>query len=309
MKTALLVLAAGLGSRFGGLKQMAALGPSGESILEYSAYDAVAVGFDELVFVVRRAMEEDFREKILPRLPLSLPTRLVFQEPDSMIGLPSPARSKPWGTGHALLCAETVMKTPFAVINADDWYGRESLRAVHDFLADSSADSPEYCMAAYRLRNTMSPHGAVARGICAVDGQGYLLGVEEHCAIVEGPGSSFVSTGPNGRQSRLGGDSLVSMNLWGFTPRVFGTGALLFREFLREHGSSPTAEFYLPALVDAAINRGQAKVRALPTEDTWFGVTWREDLDEARRRIARLVEGGFYRSDGDCPSSETRPRT
>jgi len=300
MKTSLLVLAAGLGSRFGGLKQLTALGPGGESILEYSAHDAAAVGFDEIVFVVRREMETDFVESIFPRLPRGLPAALVFQEPDSLEGFPAPARAKPWGTGHALLCAEAVIKTPFAVVNADDWYGRESLRVVHDFLAASALDSAEYCMAAYRLRNTTSPNGPVARGICEVDDRGFLRGVEEHGAIIEGsgpgPGRSCISVRPDGEEIGVDGGAFVSMNLWGFTPRIFGTCETLFRDFLRDEGDSPTAEFYLPALVDVAIRRGQAKVRALPTDDAWFGLTWPEDFEPARARLARLVEEGFYPS-------------
>ncbi len=296
MKTSLLVLAAGMGSRFGGMKQTEGLGPRGESFLEYSAYDAALAGFDEIVFVVRRAMEEDFRKRILSGLQRLLPCRLAFQEADSLGDLPAPKRSKPWGTGHALLCAEAAISNPFAAINADDWYGRESLGLVHDFLARSGEDYPDFCMAAYRLRNTTSPHGPVARGLCAIDPRGELLSVEEQEGIIEAPGPAFLSRRPGGGEERLDGDAPVSMNLWGFSPRIFDLGKRFFLEFLREQGDSPSAEFYLPALVDAALHRGGARVKALPTEDAWFGLTWREDLEPSRRRIARLVEEGFYPS-------------
>lgn len=304
MSTALLVLAAGMGSRFGGIKQVEAVGPCGEAILEYSIYDGLRAGFDEILFLVRSEIEADFRERILSRLPSSIPCRLVHQEIDSLVGKVNPARTRPWGTGHALLCAAGAIGHPFGVINADDYYGRTSLALVHDFLEPQEPEGLDWCMAGFRLRQTTSPHGAVSRGLCARDPGGQLLSVVEHPRIVEarppleahsGKGA-FASLQAEGRPIPLGGEEIVSMNLWGFTPRIFRLALPAFQAFLERDGTSPTKEFYLPALVDSLVAQGSARVEVLETEDAWFGLTYREDLALARERILALVKEGFYPS-------------
>ncbi len=306
MKTALLVLAAGSGSRFGGAKQAEPLGPAGETILEYSIHDAMRAGFDEAVFLVRAAAAEDFRERVLRRLPASLRARIAIQEPESLCGAEDRAamrasgRAKPWGTGQALLCAASELDSPFAIVNADDFYGRESFRLVHDFLAARGPGDREWCMAGYRLRNTASARGAVSRGICRITrgpaGEpGLLASVTEEPAI-EAAGPGFVALRPEGEPAALTGDETVSMNFWGLTPAVFGRALPLFRAFLDGNRGSAKAEFYLPALVDALVSRGEASVRVLPTEAGWFGLTYRGDAGEARERLAALVSAGEYPS-------------
>ncbi len=293
MDTGLVVLAAGMGSRYGGVKQVEAVGARGESILEYSIYDALKAGFSEIVFLIRSAIEGDFRDRILSRLPPTLRRRLVFQEMDSLVDAGHPGRTKPWGTGHALLCAAAGMDKPFAVVNADDYYGRGSLRLVHDFLDTGEPRGVDWCMAGFRLRNTTSAHGSVSRGLCRKDPRGRLVSVVEHTRIEEREGS-FLSIRPDGGSTALGAEDLVSMNLWGFTPSVFPLALPLFHSFLERSGGSLSDEFYLPGLVDRLVAAGSASVQILETEDSWFGLTYREDLELARARIAGLVESGFY---------------
>ncbi|MBL8966381.1 MAG: NTP transferase domain-containing protein [Spirochaetaceae bacterium] len=313
MKTSLLVLAAGMGSRFGGIKQMASVGSAGETVLEYSVHDALQAGFDEIVFLVRRSIEPDFRSHVLARLPARVRSRLVFQELESLLPPAAPAaaaasgRAKPWGTGHALLCAAEALDAPFAVINADDFYGRASFEAVHGFLAAADPAAAEFCMAGFLLANTTSPHGAVSRGLCEVAADGFLRGVTEHTAICEvaagaaagsaagaGRGVAYLSRLPEGGERGLSGDAVVSMNLWGFTPAVFPLARPLFDRFISANASSPKAEFYLPGLVDELVAAGRATVRVLPTPEAWFGLTYREDLEDARARVAALTGAGRY---------------
>ena len=296
-KTTLLVLAAGIGSRFGGVKQVEPVGPAGETTLEYSIYDALRAGFDDVVFLVRSSIEADFREAVLSRLPASVECRLAFQEMDSLL---SPAelaaaagRTKPWGTGHALLCAAPEITKPFAVVNADDFYGPESFRLVHDFLAASAPGSRDWCMAGFLLRNTTSEHGAVARGLCAVEDGGSLVSVTEHTRITK-EGGAFLSALSDGGSVRLTGTETVSMNLWGLSPEVFGLARPLFRDFLARGAPSSTAEFYLPGVIDTLLSRGEARVRVLPTPEAWFGLTYRGDRAQAVARVAALHAAGTY---------------
>ncbi len=297
MKTGLLVLAAGMGSRFGGVKQVEAVGPCGEAILEYSIFDAIEAGFDDLYFLVRKEIEPGFRERILSRLPASIRPRLAFQEIDSLVGRVDPPRTKPWGTGHALLCAAGEITQPFAVINADDYYGRASLALVHGFLEKVDGRSAHWCMAGFRLERTMSPHGAVSRGLCQRDSSGRLASVQEHPRILSTEtAGKYESLHNDGTATSLDGGEIVSMNLWGFTPAVFGLAQPLFASFLERSRASGSAEFYLPALVDSLVAAGRASVEVLETTDSWFGLTWKEDISEARSRIMAMVEGGFYPS-------------
>lgn len=305
MKTQVLVLAAGMGSRFGGVKQVEGVGPHGETVLEYSVHAAIGAGFDEVIFLIRASIEPDFRRSILSRMPSWLKYRVAYQETDTLLGRRDAAaaasRRKPWGTGHALLCAAQLLDAPFAVINADDSYGPDALRAVHDSLARG-----ESCMAGYRLSKVTSSFGPVSRGVCALDGQGFLRQVIEHTSISAcgdsgldepmpdgGPGC-FVSTAPDGTTTRLSGDTLVSMNLWGLLPEVLPQAKALFDDFLQRHRDSLDAEFYLPSIVDRLIGSGTIRVRVLPTEEIPFGLTYRADGPGVRARIEAEIARGTY---------------
>jgi len=297
MKTQLLVLAAGMGARFGGVKQIEGVGPHEETVLEYSVYDALEAGFDEIVFLIRDSIETDFRKTVLSRLPSRVVFRIAFQGPNSLLSrqelAASTGRRKPWGTGHALLCAASGIDSPFAVINADDSYGREALRIVRSRLCSLASDSTEFCMAGYHLKNVMSAWGPVSRGICDVDANGYLLDVTEHVSVSEENGA-FVSVSPAGTRTILKNDASISMNLWGLTPAVFPLADVLFREFLENHAGSADAEFYLPYVVDSLVKSGKARVRVLPTDEKHFGLTYRGDLAETKTRVARMIAEGLY---------------
>jgi NDP-sugar pyrophosphorylase family protein len=310
MKTQILILAAGMGSRFGGIKQIAGVGPGGEAVLEYSIYDALEAGFDEAVFLIRRDIEADFRDLVLSRLPARVKSRIAFQELESRLTprevVAALGRTKPWGTGHALLCAESAIDSPFAVINADDFYGRASLGLVHDAMAETDPESVDFCMAGFALGRTTSPNGTVSRGLCDLSpGNGlssaegvFLRGVVEHPAIrVEGRRCfSRLGEGLSSREVELPADAIVSMNLFGFTPTIFGLVHPLFRRFIAAEADSPKKEFGLPTCVDELISSGQARVRVLHTPETWFGITYREDLAGVRERIAALSASGLYPS-------------
>lgn len=291
MGVQLFIMAAGLGSRFGGLKQLEAVGPSGESLLEYSLYDALEAGFSDPVVVIRPSMAETFSEVLLSRLPAKARPSVVFQEDPS----PAPHRQKPWGTGHALLCAEKALKSPFAVINADDFYGRRALLVIRRFLESAESEGTDYCMAGYRLDRVLSPHGSVSRGICRVGTDGTLIEIREHKAL-ERRGDLIVSIDPDGRVSELDGGEVISMNLWGFTPSVFPLARPIFRRFLRDNRDSESAEFYLPHLVRTLVSEGRARVHVLPVEDRPLGLTFRQDLEDTRSRIQALTAEGRYPS-------------
>lgn len=293
----LLVLAAGMGSRFGGLKQMEPLGPGGETVLEYSVYDAVRAGFTKVVFVVRRRFADAFRAQVLARFENQVAVDLAFQELDALptpFQLP-PGREKPWGTAHAVLSARPQVTTPFAVINADDFYGPEAFRQLAAFLSKVRDTWPaSFGLVAYRLGNTLSEHGTVSRGVCEIDSRGYLVSVQEREKIeatADGP-RALTDEGP----VPLGVDTPVSMNMMAFTPAVFPFLEEQFREFLEERGSQPRSEFYLPAAVASIIRRGQCRVTVLDTAGQWLGVTYPEDREGFRTSIARKVEAGEYPS-------------
>jgi dTDP-glucose pyrophosphorylase len=288
----LLVLAAGMGSRYGGLKQIDPIGPDGETIIDYSIYDALRAGFGKIVFVLRKEIEDNFRQAIAARFDRRIAVEYVFQE---LEGLPPgfsvpEGRTKPWGTTQAVLAAADAIHEPFAVINADDFYGAESFRGLAAYLQSSSDD---YAMIGFVLRNTLSDFGAVARGICQVDAQGFLKSIVERTNIAR-DGSQVISTDSKGAANPLSGDEIVSMNIWGFTPGIFRQLRLIFEEFLDENGSDLRAESYLPSAVNSLINSGQARVRVLPTSDSWFGVTYRQDRARVVQSIARLVREGCY---------------
>lgn len=288
----LLVLAAGMGSRYGGLKQIDPIGPDGETIIDYSIYDALRAGFGKIVFVLRREIEDNFRQTIAARFDRRIAVEYVFQGLEDLppgFSVPE-GRTKPWGTTQAVLAAADAIHEPFAVINADDFYGAESFRGLAAYLQSSSDD---YAMIGFVLRNTLSDFGAIARGICQVDAQGFLKSIVERTNIAR-DGSQVISTDSKGAANPLSGDEIVSMNIWGFTPGIFRQLRLIFEEFLDENGSDLRAESYLPSAVNSLINSGQARVRVLPTSDSWFGVTYRQDRARVVESIARLVREGCY---------------
>ena len=291
-----MVLAAGMGSRYGGTKQLDGLGPSGETIMDYSVYDAIQAGFTKVVFVIRESFEEAFRRDVVQKLSGKLKVELVCQEIDNV---PSgtrvhPERTKPWGTAHAMLMAKGVINEPFAVINADDFYGRESYALVADFLKGQvGRGSADYCMAGYRLANTLSAHGSVSRGICRLDGAGSLASVTEHTSIRREAGGKIFSHGEEGPYP-LRDEDVVSMNFWGFAPGIFGHTDRMFADFMRERGQELKSELYIPGVVDQLIREGKARVKVLPSKARWFGVTYREDRPEAEKNIRELVAAGVY---------------
>jgi UTP-glucose-1-phosphate uridylyltransferase len=284
----LLILAAGMGSRYGGLKQIDAVGPSGETILDFSVYDASRAGFGQIVFVIRRDIEDAFRQSIGARFEQRVPVKYVFQEIDDLPpGFTVPAgRTKPWGTTQAVLAAAEVIHEPFAVINADDFYGQESFQSLSRHLLTESSG---YAMIGFILRNTLSEFGSVARGISAVDENGYLASVVEVTGIERDSGEIKAAGG-----IRLSGDEIVSMNMWGFTPRVFDQLRAYFESFLEANSLDQRAECYLPNAVNSLVHSGESRVRVLPTSEAWFGVTYREDRPRVVENIGRLVSSGVY---------------
>ena len=295
MSLTLLVLAAGMGSRYGGLKQIDPVGPGGETLLDYSVYDAVRAGFDRVVFIVRGDMESDFRSAVGSKIEQQVPVEYCRQELEMVPGWFSipPERQKPWGTGHAVLAARDAIGGNFAAVNADDFYGAGSYRKLAGHLRQASdSRRGDYGMVGFRLRETLSDHGTVARGVCR-SRHGLLEQVVELTRIARS-GDRAVHTDPKGRARNLSGDELVSMNMWGFTPRIFDHLERAFARFLRERGGEDDAEFMIPTLVNDLVAAGQAKVRVLRSSDSWFGVTYREDRDRVRNQIRELVRRGIY---------------
>lgn len=297
VKPTLVVMAAGMGSRYGGLKQMEAVGPGGETVIDYCVYDALRAGFGKVVFVVRRAMETDFRARIGRAIEAQVETAYAFQELDCLpagMTVP-PGREKPWGTGHAVLCCRGVVGDAFAAINADDYYGPESYRILCDYLGEAK-DGPggyDYCMTGFDMRNVLSPHGYVSRGVCEVDADGLLKGVTERTRIQRfEDGIKYADD--DGEWVALSGDTVASMNIWGFTPSIFAELDERFARFLRARGSDPKAELFLPEVVGDLIAEGRARVRVLHTDEKWFGVTYKEDLAGFREAILRKIEEGVY---------------
>jgi NDP-sugar pyrophosphorylase family protein len=278
----LVILAAGMGSRFGGLKQVEPVGPAGELIIEYSAYDALQAGFGRLVLVIRKDIEADFRATIGRRLESRMEVAYVFQETGA-------GRAKPWGTGHAVLAAQPAVTRPFAVINADDFYGAAGYRA----LAAHFAGSPDYAMVGYPLRQTLSEFGTVSRGLCATDATGRLQSITEITKI-EKAATGARYTDAAGLVKSLAGDEIVSMNFWGFTPKVFGQLESMFTDFKAKHAGDPKAEFYLPTAISSLNERGEARVALLRSADAWFGITYREDLAASQKAIRALIKAGKY---------------
>jgi len=293
MRKSLIVLAAGIGRRYGGLKQMEAVGPSGEFIIDYSVYDAVRAGFDRVVFVIRHDIEAPFRETVGARIERRAAVDYVCQElSDVPAGFDvPPQRKKPWGTAHALLACAARVKEPFAVINADDFYGRESYAALAGFLDRTASEENRYAMVGFALRNTLSEHGHVARGICTTDSGGRLETVVELTRIEK------TAEGARCEGQVLTGDELVSMNLWGFKPSIFTHLGTRFARFLAETGNDPDAEFFIPSVVNELVHAGEAEVAVLSTGSRWFGVTYRQEKLQVEEAVRRLIAAGEYPAD------------
>ena len=294
---ALIVMAAGLGSRYGGLKQLDAFGPHGETMIDYCVYDALRAGFGRVVFVIRRAMEPAFREGVGRRIEAQADTAYVFQELDCLPeGYAVPAgREKPWGTGHAALCCADAVHGPCACINADDFYGAQSYRLLHDFLAQA-ADEPgcaHYGMAGFVIENTLSPHGTVARGICDVSDDGFLRKVVERTRI-KAFGNAVKYEGDDGAWAPIPARSFASMNMWGFTPSVFEHLRERFARFLAQPGNPLKSEYFLPGVVGDLVADGCATVKVLPTQEKWFGVTYRDDAPNLREALKSRIAEGLY---------------
>jgi UTP-glucose-1-phosphate uridylyltransferase len=290
MKPTLVIMAAGIGSRYGGLKQIDPVGPSGEIVLDYSVYDAIQAGFGKVVFIIRPDIEEAFKEVVGTKLDGRIEVEYVFQTVDKLPdGYSIPAgRTKPWGTGQAVLMAKPVVHEPFAVINADDFYGRESLRVVADRLKAADVNGTDFCMAGFYIKNTLSPHGGVARGYCDVQ-NGKLQHIVERFNIERKPDGVIRYDG-----GEMADDDMVSMNTWGFTPKLFDFLERGFEDFLAKKGSELKSEFYLLEVVDGMIQRGDAEVAVLPTNEKWMGVTYADDKPQVMTGIRALIDAGIY---------------
>lgn len=301
MKTTLVIMAAGIGSRYGGgIKQLAAVGPNGEIIMDYSIHDAIEAGFDKIVFIIRHDIEQAFREAIGDRIEgicagLGVELGYAFQELDALpegVTLPE-GRTKPWGTGQAVLSCKDQLDDPFAVINADDYYGKQAFVILHDFLQNYTPEKPgDLCMAGFVLKNTLSDNGAVTRGICRMNEEGYLTGVDE---------TSGIEKTPEGAQAGgkvIDAESLVSMNMWGLTPEFADMLEKGFVEFFGGiAGNEMKAEYLLPIFIDSLLKQGKVNVKVLPTQDRWFGVTYQEDKPVVVESFAKLIEAGVYQKD------------
>jgi dTDP-glucose pyrophosphorylase len=296
MKPTLLVLAAGMGSRYGGNKQLDQVGPSGETIIDYSIYDAIRAGFGKIVFVIRRDIEDQVKERFVAKLKGKIGVDYVFQE---ITNLPegakvSPERQKPWGTSHAILVTEPKIKEPFGVINADDYYGVESFRILRDFLVNDT-DPNNYCIVGYKLGNTLSEHGHVNRGVCGVGEDGLLKNIVETRQI-EKTSSGAIAPGTDGNTLHFTGNEIVSMNLWGFKPSCYHFLGEEFRNFINKSGMDLKSELDIPTSVDKFVKNGKITIQVLMSNERWFGVTYREDKPFVVDSINRMVREGIYPS-------------
>lgn len=295
MKPTLFILAAGMGSRYGGLKQLDGVGPSGETIMDYSVYDAIKAGFGKIVFVIRHDFEQDFRDKIISKYEGHLPVEVVFQDLNNIPGnyKPNPERSKPWGTNHAVIMGKDVIKEPFAVINADDYYGTESFQLMADFLKSVEGKKDCYCMIGFNVENTLSENGGVSRGLCEVNSEGDLTGVVECHGIERKPDGKLIHV-VDGKELDIAAGTPVSMNMWGFTPDYFDYSVEAFLKFLEKNHDELKTEFYIPSVVNDLIKEGKIRMKVLPTSAKWFGVTYAADRPATVAQFKKLVDEGVY---------------
>lgn len=296
MKPTLFVLAAGMGSRYGGLKQLDPLGPQGQTIMDYSIFDAIRAGFGKVVFVIRKDFEEDFRRSILSKYEGHIPVKVVFQSTDKLPeGYTCPEeRTKPWGTNHAVMMGADVINEPFAVINADDFYGRDAFAVIAADLMRERTRKGDYSMVGFRVGNTMSENGSVSRGVCSVNAEGNLTKVVERTGIAYDKDHRICFLDENNETEYLDPSTPVSMNLWGFTPDYFSYSDREFRRFLDKCLTTPKAEFYIPTAIDTLINSGEATVKVLDTTSRWFGVTYAADRQGVVDKLAALHAAGEY---------------
>ncbi|MCF0203669.1 MAG: nucleotidyltransferase [Bacteroidaceae bacterium] len=300
MKPTLVLLAAGMGSRYGGLKQLDTLGPNGETIMDYSIYDAIQAGFGKIVWIIRKDFEEDFRKQVLSKYEGKIPVELCFQALDSLpegFSVPE-GRVKPWGTNHAVLMAKDAVKEPFCVINCDDFYNRDCFKVIGKFLSELPEGAhDQYAMVGFRVGNTLSENGTVARGICSTDDGGNLTTVVERTEIERRDGEVKYKD-ENGEWVAIPDTTPVSMNVWGFTPDYFKYSEEFFKEFLscQKNLENPKSEFFIPLLVNKLITEGTSSVKVLDTTSKWFGVTYSADRPETVERIQKLVDEGVYPS-------------
>ena len=293
MKPTLLILAAGMASRYGSMKQIQGFGPSGETILEYSIYDAIRAGFKKVVFIIREEFADNFRAIFDPKLKDKIETGYVFQELSAFVnGRQVPAdRTKPWGTAHAVLCAKDAVNEPFAVINADDFYGRDAFEKSYRFLTAGCKENV-YSIIGYELVKTLSDNGTVNRGVCQVDAKGNLSSIAERINIADIDGKIICDDDQQPKE--LPRDSQVSMNFWNFHPSIFPYSEKLFGKFLDENMSKPKAEFFIPIVADKFINEGKGVIEVIPTSAQWFGVTYKEDAPEVEAKLNEMINQGMY---------------
>lgn len=294
MKPTLFILAAGMGSRYGGLKQLDGLGPSGETIMDYSVYDALRAGFGKIVFVIRHDFEQEFRDKVISKYEGHIPVEVVFQDINNIPGgyQPNPERKKPWGTNHAVLMGKDVIKEPFAVINADDYYGADSFRILADFLRSMEGKKNCYCMIGFNVENTLSENGGVSRGLCEVSKEGNLTSVTE-CHGIERKNGKLIQV-VDGEAIPFPEAAPVSMNMWGFTPDYFDYSEKSFLNFLAKNHNELKAEFYIPTVVNELIQNGTIELKVLSTPSKWFGVTYAADRPATVAHFRKLVDDGLY---------------
>lgn len=302
MKPTLLVLAAGMGSRYGGVKQIDAVGINNECLLDFATYDAKNCGFGKVVFIIRKDIESAFRERLFDRIARNFDAEYVFQQHESLLTpqqlKDSEGREKPWGTTHAVLCAENAIKTPFAVINSDDYYGRQAFEVLGNYLSSIEDDCTSHAMVGYILGNTMSRSGSVSRGVCTVKGDvtkdAELTSIVENLKIFYGDNDQVISEMPDGEKKILTGKEWVSMNLFGFTPKAFEEFHVYWDNFMSENSTAPKAEALLPVAASDIIAHGKGKIKFFTSQETWFGMTYPEDRQLVKDEIATKIKAGYY---------------
>lgn len=293
MKPTLVILAAGMASRYGSMKQVQGFGPGNETIMDYSIYDAIRAGFGKVVFIIRKDFANDFKKIFEPKLKNRIAVDYVFQEMDSfMNGFSVPAgRTKPWGTAHAVLCAKDAVKEPFAVINADDFYGRDAFKKAHDFLVNHCSDKL-FCIIGYELIKTLSEHGSVSRGVCEVDEDGFLIAINERTNIYRENGKIVYEEKET--KQEVSSAAKVSMNFWCFNESVFKITEKMFHDFLEKNMENLKSEFFIPIIGDQFIKKGLGKIKVIPTSSQWFGVTYKEDAPGVEKSLDVLIKKGEY---------------